>query len=267
MRILSLIIVIVLITGTGWLYRDRVLYPCNTPLAYKIGSIDDRHNINKEDLIVLLKNAETIWEKETETNLFEYDERKGLPINIIFDERQEKQNVITSNQKTLDKAQSDLTREKAKLDSLKNSYDISAITYEKNLSDWNNSERLSRRSFNNLTRERANLERLANNLNSAVNLYNNNVESYNDAVRTFNHHSSFEEEAGVASGNDVINIFLLRGDDSDIYLLAHELGHARGIKEHAITENSIMYYKLQDLTTEPSPEDLDLLGATCNFRI
>lgn len=81
------LILIATLFGSGYWY-SIFSAPCKVPIHYYIGTVDERFGTQKEDLILIAKKAEAIWEAKLRKELFVYDENGDLPINFIFDERQ-----------------------------------------------------------------------------------------------------------------------------------------------------------------------------------
>ena len=64
--------------------------PCQQTLYYSFGRVDKKHNLTIEELHVVMKEAEAIWENQMNYNLFEYKSDADFKINFVFDERQER---------------------------------------------------------------------------------------------------------------------------------------------------------------------------------
>src|ERR1700694_4570184 len=68
----------------GFIYQS----PCDTPLSYRIDSIDPKFNINKDVFLNNIQDAGDIWSKAAGNKLFIYKPDGKLSINLIYDERQ-----------------------------------------------------------------------------------------------------------------------------------------------------------------------------------
>ena len=78
----------------GIFFYNKAQNPCSIPITYTIGSIDKRFDTTKERVRQLAESAEQVWEKALGVELFIvelfiYDEVSKLPINLIFDSRQQ----------------------------------------------------------------------------------------------------------------------------------------------------------------------------------
>src|SRR3989304_3190226 len=63
--------------------------PCRTPLRYAVGPVDPRFNISPEKLREILGEAESLWEKSSGLNIFEYSPEAELKVRLAYDERQQ----------------------------------------------------------------------------------------------------------------------------------------------------------------------------------
>jgi hypothetical protein len=237
--------------------------PCEKPLYYDVGSIDPRHKTTKEEFLSLIQKAETVWEKPWGKNLFEYKEDARLSINLVFDEKQKEILRIAEEEDRLDSERTSLQEEKSKLDLIQNRYEKAVTEYENEVRLWNEGPRTNQKTFKALKEKEATVSALNKLLKEEVETYNTLVQEYNKKVENFNHTASFEGQAGVAHGDKEVNIFILNNDVSDIFLIAHELGHALGIEGHGKDPRSLMFYKLPQDITKISDEDILFLQELC----
>ena len=267
---------------------------CDRTLYYSFGEIDPRHDIDKKELLTIIKKAEEVWEKPTGYNLFEYKEGADFKINFIFDERQQQTNEAKAldnklqkfniDQKNFSEKQKQLLEEYKKLEkkykkSLKE-LEEETEEYNKEVAYWNAKGGAPKEEYEKLKEKQEDLEELAkkvekrrkkvnavvaeiNSLSSQENIlvkkYNQEIESYRKKYgesREFNQGEYFGEG---------INIYQFR-DEYDLTLaLAHELGHTLGIG-HVDNPQSVMYYLMgeQDLKNPHlTKEDLDALKNVC----
>src|ERR1700733_12378118 len=98
-------LIIVLLAIGGYVYRapiiakaDQLLYvsPCATPKTFRIGSIDPRFDISKEQLIDDAEEAASAWENSQGMILLRYDPNSTMPINMVYDQRQALSSQIDS---------------------------------------------------------------------------------------------------------------------------------------------------------------------------
>src|SRR5581483_11943937 len=62
---------------------------CQAPIKYRIGAIDPRFGISREDFRRDVEEAGKLWAGAAGRTLFSYDEKGPLEINLVYDSRQE----------------------------------------------------------------------------------------------------------------------------------------------------------------------------------
>lgn len=300
-----LIIVLALICGVFlWVEETGIVPeisflakdPCEQPIKYSLGQIDPQFNLSAEELKSLTFEAEGIWEKSADRNLFEYDEAAPFKINLIFDERQMRtldSEKLESDLKNLETEHNNLIKQ---FGSLQNAYqkklsDYNQQTaeYEKRLKEYNKevkywndqggapedtyadlekeSKKLKEFS-DNLEQQRLEVNSLATKANQVVKKENQVVAEYNTNATTYKskYGESREFEKGVFDGKE-INVYQYKEKDDLRLTLIHELGHALGLG-HLENPQAIMYYLMSEQEIENpelAPEDLQALKEVCNL--
>ncbi|HEU4677427.1 MAG TPA: matrixin family metalloprotease, partial [Candidatus Paceibacterota bacterium] len=263
------------------------------PVRYRVGNIDPRFDANAEEVKRVAAAAEAIWEGKLGRELFVYDERRGIPINLVFDERQENAEIEENLRDDLE-AKAGMNDAVAKqydaligeFRSLKKAYESRVRSYETKLAayndtvnDWNAKggapeseiERLEADAAS-LKAEQEGLEADAEKLNALVDQlnaigakgntlitdYNSVVAEYNDKVA-----EAGEFTQGDYTG-DAINVYQFNSEDELELVLAHELGHALSL-DHVDGKRSIMYRLMEDQAVDDglTPEDIAEFDAVC----
>lgn len=242
---------------------------CDTPIHYRIDIVDPKFNLSKDQFTIDTKKAADIWNKAYGKDLFVYDPRASLSINLIYDQRQFLDSQITNLESQLNNLkgtldpqiaqyQTDLANFKAKLADLNNQID-----------SWNKKGGAPPDVYNQLLQEQKSLQAEADRLNveaKSLNLttqnFNVQVGNFNNQVNVFNEALTQRPEEGIYIGDtNRIEIYFDITYNELIHTLTHELGHARGLP-HTSNPVSIMYPKTNDVII-PAKEDLSELNMVC----
>lgn len=282
--------------GIGVLYAfESARLPCQHPLEYRDGQFDNRFGISRDEFRTAIHEAEAPWEAALDHDLFEYRDGASFPVNLVFDERQQR---TIDSQKLADErtdvgaSQADIrekyTANAALLDTRRKEYTAVLTQFERDLErynrrvlEWNASDRIDEDEFDQLHTEgrrlaeaERDLEVLRGNVNALVALVNRYakeeekiVDRYNAKVETFTetYGAGGTFDQGVYGGT-AIDIYQFDDRNHLVMALAHEFGHALGIG-HVADPKSIMYPILaeQDLDPPiPSSEDREALIAVCS---
>ncbi len=283
-KVLSLIFIAACAVGSYILLTKG---PCDSPLTYRIGTFDTKFGVSRETFLADAALAEKVWEdalgkigSPSRKELFKYDPKGELPINLTYDTRQatvDKNKVISAN---IDQTMETVDSLKVKLAALKADYDAAdaeykslSATYESKLAAYNQSK--SRNGYAELESLRlalnakvATVNDLARQVNAMADQYNTLVRGVNSNVAKINQSADQEFEQGEyvsdAKGQR-INVYEFDGKQKLVRLLAHEMGHALGM-DHNSNPQSIMYYLNNGTSLQPSAEDVAALKAACKLK-
>ncbi|MCX6765812.1 MAG: matrixin family metalloprotease [Candidatus Moranbacteria bacterium] len=188
---------------------------CRLPLTYRLGSFDQAFGISEGDFTKAMREAENVWEKPLNLNIFELDESGNLKVNLVFDERQaetkrikeilseigtdeEKYNAIKAEYEKL-KAQlekreaeyqkdlSNYEKEQNKIKKSAETYEKHAQSYEQKVSYWSSRGGAPEDEYDKLAKEKKELELLYNQLKK-------------DEDRLRQQHDSLEQEREKING-------------------------------------------------------------------
>jgi hypothetical protein len=267
--------------------------PCTQPLAYSVRTIDSQFDISSSEVQRALADAERIWEEGTGRDLLIYQKEDGLPIDLIYDERQQKtekrqdlENNLTSLGVDKTKAETEKRVEeyelaKARYESLLTKYQAAANSFNTAVAKVNNKGGASEGEYKDLQSAKKNLEEqfsvlekqrgvvnsLVSTVGKKVEESNVAVEKYNQAVENFNTVYGTGEEAfdqGLYTG-DAITVYQYDDYNHLVLVLAHELGHALGI-DHLPDNKALMHYLMeeQDITNiQLTQSDVEAIEAVC----
>ena len=229
--------------------------PCSQPIHWKIGKIDPRFNISKEDFTSDIEKAASVWEKSQNKNLFSYDTQSPFTINLIYDDRQALTSQIDITEKALDNKEQSIKPEIAVFEKRSAEFKKRLDEYNRQVIYWNNRGGAPEEEYKKFNEENQQLAEEANQLNTMAqalnqktNQFNTDIRNLNQTIQTFNKVLTDRPEAGVYDDKQKkIDIYIFLSQNELIRTLAHELGHALGL-EHIANPKAIMFSNSNEQT-------------------
>ncbi len=236
----------------GW-FSESI---CETPIIYKIGTVDDKFDISVEELQTLAENGGEMWEDAYGKELFKYDENAKLEINLVYDERQD-------HLKNIEDLEENVNDRKLDVDKKSKIYDQMISSFEKEMSDlnkkidyWNSKGGAPKDEYekiileqDTLLRKAEKINQYAQDLNKTVDFVNEKINNLNNNVKSFNDLLGENPEMGVyTSGIEKIDIFFYSNEDHLTNVISHELGHALGLG-HLDREDALMSPSMTEHTS------------------
>ncbi len=279
---------------------QSIYAPCDQPILYSLGAFDVRFGLSKTSLLSAIKEAEAVWEKPINKQLFLYDAANGnLKINLIYDYRQQatvKLNslgiVVREDQASYDDLKAKYLALNAAYLQAKNDYNLqlaafnqSNAAYNQEVQSWNKKGGAPQAEYDRLQTEAAalqtelaNIRQLETNLNNDVDNLNAMVVTLNHLADTLNLSADKFNTIGAARGGEFtegdyqynngaqsINIYEFSNRDKLVRVLAHEFGHALGL-EHVADPRAIMYKLNSSTNINLTADDLSELKTRCGLK-
>lgn len=296
MRLIFSMLIVFGIAGIVIYFSAPEKYSCFVPIRYSIGELDERFGISEEELRQILEEAEGVWEEAAGRELFVYNEKGRFKVNLVYDERQLKTDMVELSEDVLNQKEAEYKRaddeykaQAEKYNMLVSGYNLQArefnnlsTEYSNNVRAWNRSDRTDSDRFNALQEEERELRQVEEELRDSeeeikeaqeelrrvTRVRNRLAEDYNINVADFNQRFGGREsfDQGIYSRGE-ITIYQFNDKNDLALVLAHEFGHALGIG-HVDDSEAVMYYLMENQPKNPiklSPADKTALDIRCPF--
>ena len=252
-NIISLLVLVMILSGVAYyLFSTR---PCAQPIYYRIGTFDPRFGISQADFLNDAQQAANLWNQEEGHTLLAYSATGTMPVNLIFDNRQQQTNIG----ETISQQEDDLSAEKSQVASMQAQYDADKQQY---LSDQK-----AGKSVSTLNAEARTINALGDQIQAEVTVLNQKIDAVNANATAYNTQAGTDFEEGEfvqAYGMSHIDLYEFTNNTQLIRLMAHEFGHSLGLA-HNTNPDSIMYPENTATTLALSPQDIAELQARCSL--
>jgi chromosome segregation ATPase len=274
----------------------RTPKPCQEPLTYRLGHIDERFGLTRREFSVAVKRAAAIWGKPLSRELFREDSQGAIEINLVYDYRQEASDKLKKLNYKIDYTKDSYENMKLSFQSLKSEYEQKRAVLDNDLDAYNSRVNAYNAEIESWNRQSGAPENVRNRLMSGKNELNSVRESLqirqdeakrlvdeinsmalviNEIAANLNldlvHYrdvgsqlgSEFEEGFFESKkGKQSITVYHFYNDARLVRVLVHELGHALRLN-HTTNPNTVMYRLNQSDAAELTADDIASLKARC----
>lgn len=241
---------IVFFTPPLRLLADKALQSsaCNTPIAYKVGIVDERFGLSQADVATSIEHATSLWSQAEGKTLFTNDPKALLTINFVYDQRQALTSQIQTMQQSLDAKNSNLQAQIQSYYNDVNTFKQKLHDFNVEVDGWNTKGGAPPDIYATLTQKQKDLQGIgeqlnnrAKQLNLSTTAYNTDVNVLNQDVQQFNRVLAQKPEEGLYNPEDnTITMYFASDRNELVHTLAHEFGHALEIN-HVEDPSAIMY--------------------------
>jgi len=282
-----------------FVFFSRTPEPCREPITYRLGNVDERFNLTREEFRTAVNMAAVMWGKPFSRDLFREDPNGAIEINLLYDYRQEATDKLKKLNYKIDRSRSsyeelksrlensrgEYEQKKAGLDSDFNDYNAKVNAFNTETESWNRRGGVPQSIHARLTKEKDELVSLNDNLNARreemkvlVDTINSMVVVINEIASNNNLDIVDQQNIGNTLGREFcegfyeykngkrsITIYQYDNEYRLVRVLAHEFGHALGLN-HSKSADAVMYPLIQSDSLALTADDVAALKGHCKIN-
>lgn len=272
----------------------RKPHPCSGQLTYRIGSVDPRFGLSRQEVSLAAGRAAGIWAGAGGRSFFREDPGGSIVISLVYDYRQEAADKLKALSLRIDDSRGSYEGLKSVFERMKSEYgqkhdelmreyreynarvaafnaeveagrrQVSEDTYRRLMAEKDELAFLSE-GLNARKEELTGSEETLNSLAMVINriAYNRNLDivNYRDAGKRLG--SEFCEGNYIRkNGRESINVYQFDSGTKLVRVLTHEFGHALGL-QHVGNPRAVMYRLMQSDSPDLAQEDIAALNERC----
>jgi len=273
--------------------------PCRETITYRLGKVDERFNLTRNEFQTAVNMAAVMWGKPFNRDLFREDHDGAIEINLLYDYRQEATDRLKNLNYRIDSSRGSYEELKSRLENLKAEYEQKKAGFKSDFIAYNakvNAFNTDIQSWNrrggapqsihmrlmeekdelvifkdNLHIRQEEIKTLVDTINSLVVVINEIASNNNmDLVNQQNIGKSLGREFcegfyEYKNGKRSITIYQYDNEYRLVRVLAHEFGHALGLN-HSKSAGSVMYPLIQSDSLALARDDIAALKGHCKIQ-
>ena len=277
----------------------RAPEPCREPITYRLGNVDERFNLTREEFRTAINMAAAIWDKPFHRDLLREDPDGAIKINLLYDYRQEATDRLKKLNYKIDRSRSSYEELKSRLENLKaeheqkkagldndlNAYNAKVTSFNTEIESWNRRGGAPQSIHTRLMEEKDELVALNDNLHTRQEEIKSLVDTINSIVVVLNEIASNnnldivdQKNIGNTLGREFcegfyeykngkrsITIYQYDNEYRLVRVLAHEFGHALGLN-HSKSAEAVMYPLIKSDSLELAADDIAALKGHCRIH-